>query len=401
MMHSKMCAAVMATALALSSTSVFAQTPSSPQQGAADLTTLKTQLKALQQQVNQLEQQQAQQQEQQKAATSPALNKLAKWAEKTKIGGRLYVDATHIGGTRGDGSKVKNAGTGFDLKRFYLSVGHQFNDVWSLHFTSDFRDSRDADGKHNALIYLKKGYVQGRFSGLATLRVGLEGTPWVPYSEDAWGYRWVEKSLTDRAGFGTSADLGASLLGKKGWFSYEVAVLAGGGYHHLVRPSRPDYEARIGVEPIEGLQFAVGGRYGHLGAETANGPAALHSARRLDALVAWHRDNFRLGGEWFGAWNYSPKLITSIQSDRAAGWSLWSAYDFGPVSLFARYDRVRPSRTQDPGFAENYWNVGVAYPVIKGVKVALVYKHERRHGSQKASNNLHSNEVGLWSEIRF
>src|SRR5499427_4670670 len=59
----------------------------------------------------------------------------------TTIGGLVFFDVSNISLQNEDktGKKVDTPpnGFGFDVKRFYLSVDHKFNDVWSANLTTD------------------------------------------------------------------------------------------------------------------------------------------------------------------------------------------------------------------------------------------------------------------------
>ncbi|HEX7370258.1 MAG TPA: porin [Rhodanobacteraceae bacterium] len=383
-MRIKMLAATIAAGLALSSLGAQAQTAANDSQ---ELAQLRAQLATLQTKVAKLEQKQQAETQAQTSATSHA-----NWADDTRVSGTMFVDFTNLDQTS-HGTKTDASGTGLDVKRFYLSIDHQFNDVWSANLTTDFNYVGN-DGETQ--LFVKKAYVQGAFSKLATLRVGSANMPWIPFVEDWYGYRFVENTLVDREHFGNSADWGMHLFGDNGVFNYQVSAVNGGGYRHPSRSGHMDFAARVGVQPIKGLVFAVGTYDGDLGKATQTTPA-LHNARRVDAMAAWNRDGLRLGAEWFKADNW--KNVATPATDSASGWSLWGSYDFTHVSLFSRYDRVKPSEQLDPSLEDTYWNAGVAFPVSKGVKVALAYKDERlRNGS---SVDVHSREIGAWGEVKW
>lgn len=387
-MRIKMLAATIAAGLTLASLGAQAQTT---RDDSAELAQLRAQLATLQTKVAELEQKQ-QAQAQVQAQAPAASSSLATWADDTKVSGTMFVDFTNLDQTS-NGKKTDASGTGLDVKRFYLSIDHKFNDIWSANLTTDF-NYVSSDGETQ--LFVKKAYVQGAFSKLATLRVGSANMPWIPFVEDWYGYRFVENTLIDRLKFGTSADWGLHLLGDNGLFNYQVSAINGGGYKNPSRSNHVDFAARVGVQPVKGLVFAVGGYDGDLGKDTQT-TAALHSARRYDAMAAWNRDGLRLGAEWFKADNW--KNVATPATDTASGYSLWGSYDFARASVFARYDRVEPSKELDRSLEDTYWNAGVAFPITKGVKVALAYKDERlRNGS---SVDVHSREIGAWGEIKW
>src|SRR5262245_52830734 len=100
--------------------------------------------------------------------------------ESTTVGGKMFVDVTNYD-LRNDGVDSAANGFGLDVKRFYLSVTHNFDDVWSVNITSDFNYvSNDSETQ----IYVKKGYVQAKLSDAFVARAGSADLPWVPFVED-------------------------------------------------------------------------------------------------------------------------------------------------------------------------------------------------------------------------
>jgi hypothetical protein len=383
-MRCKVLAAVVAAALG--TTLVLAPPAAAQTSDAAELAQLKTQLAALQAKVDALEQRAP------APSAPPAPLAPDAWAGNTRIGGTAFIDFTDLDQTS-HGAKTAAAGTGLDVKRFYLTVDHTFNDVWSANLTTDFNYT-SVTGETQ--VFVKKAYLQGAFSPLATLRVGSAGMAWIPLVEDWYGYRFVENTLVDRAKFGTSADWGVHLLGDAGMFNYQMSAINGGGYKNPSRSASMDFEGRVGFQPIKELMIAVGGYRGDLGKDT-HGTPARHDAHRYDAMIAWRGGGFRAGGEYFRASNWNNVLTAA--TDSATGWSAWSSYDFARASVFARYDRVNPSRRLDPSLTDTYYNFGVAFPLTPGVRVAVAYKSELLRDNSKI--NTRSRELGAWGEVKF
>ena len=387
-----------AAAAAATTPSAAPPAATAPATTAAELAQLKAQLAALQAKVAELEQRTDAQsdinigtQQNLQALQSPAKPADAD-AASTKVGGNAFIDFTHIDQTRG-GSKTAASGNGLDVKRFYLSIDHTFNDIWSANLTTDF-NYVSADGETQ--LFVKKAYLQGTFDKLATLRVGSAGMPWIGFVEDWYGYRFVEPTLVDRNKFGNSADWGLHLLGDNGVFDYQASVVNGAGYKNPTRSNAVDVEARAGFQPFKGMVVAVGGYRGDLGKDTATAPA-LRDAHRYDAMLAYNANGLRLGAEYFKATNWNN--VATPLADAANGASVWGSYDFGAAALFARYDRLKPSRDLDPGLTDTYWNLGVAFPLIQGVRVAVAYKYELLNNGSGA--DLKTRELGAWGELKF
>ncbi len=321
----------------------------------------------------------------------------------TTVGGKMYFDFTHIDQKNSDTGTTNKTGTGIDVKRFYFGATHQFNDVWSVNLTTDFKYV-SSDGVTN--LFVKKAYVQGKFSKAAVLRVGSADMPWIPFVEHAYGFRYVEYTITDRLHFANSADWGLHLGGKLagGMVSYETAVVNGGGYKNPSRSKGVDFAGRIAVMPVDGLILAGGYYSGKRGKDFQTTPA-YHTANRADLMVAWVSKRFRVGGEYFTAKNWNN--VTSMAADKANGYSIWaSAGITDGVTAFARYDSAKLSKSLDPAKKNTYYNAGVQFVVTKGFKLAAVYKHETGKYTAMLPVPVHvantkTNEIGVWGEVKF
>jgi hypothetical protein len=376
------------------------------------------------------------------------------WADATAISGRMFFNVSHIE-QRSDGATVGRS-TAFDVKRFYLGVDHRFGDVYSGSATLDIslvantfnvagtpQSATPQPGQTTTApaafprtvgetLYLKKAYLQARYDPAFTLRIGSADLPWVPFVEDVYGRRYVEQVAIDRTGFGTSADWGLHALGSfaAGHVNYAVSVVDGAGYRNPLRSRSVDVEGRLSLN-YGGLVAAVGGYAGKRGADTFNpfSPAnsaptpvqtgtavrTLHTATRFDALVAYAKDPFRLGVEYFYARNWNQ--VTKAPADASDGWSFFGSYRVDPlVGIFARYDRLRPSQDLFPAIRERYFNLGVSYQPVKIVEFALVYKRDRVERGYFAPGNASpanfafplggrvkgsADELGLYGQFRF
>ncbi|WCE04234.1 porin [Pseudoxanthomonas sp. JBR18] len=330
------------------------------------------------------------------AETQKTVDKLAKLVNDTKIGGRMFFDATSID-QKDNGSKTDATGTGFDVKRFYLTVDHKFNDIWSANLTTDFQ-YLSAIG--NTEVFVKKAYLQGKFDDAFVFRVGATDMPWIPYAEKFWGYRYVENTLTDRLSYGTSSDWGVHASGELagGMANYAVSVVNGRGYRNFSRSKGVDVEARVGFAPMDNMIIAVGGYNGKRGQETENVDPP-QTAERVNAMVAYAAPSgYRLGAEWFQAKNWA---VTNVVDDKADGWSVWGAVPLtaSGINAFARYDKANTSKDVDPSRENKYFDLGVEFPITKGFKLAAVYKDTKNEND--TTLDLHTKEFGVWGDVSF
>ncbi len=408
-MRHNLIATAVAAGLGLAALAASAPASAGPQSAtvsAADLEALKAQIANLQAQLDALQERTEAQSDINVAnaqateaaqATQDKLDKLAKLVNDTKISGRMYYNLTNIDDSS-KGVKTDKSGFAFDIKRFYLGVDHQFDEKWSMNLTTDFQYSSAISSTE---IYLKKAYVQYKLSDAFVLRAGAADLPWVPFVENSYGMRYVENTIADRLKFATSADWGVHASGKVagGAMEYAVAALNGNGYKNPSRSKGLDVEGRVSYAPTANTVVGVGAYSGTLGKEKET-VDALHTANRVDVMAAYASGNTRFGVEYFQANNWNNVLTAA--SDKASGWSAWGSVGLGAkgATLFGRYDKADPSKTLDPSLQDTYYNVGVEFPVIKGIKLATVYKHTDRSNDSK-SVDLDTDEFGVWGEFRF
>jgi hypothetical protein len=372
------------------------------------------------QQVTQAQFEALQNQVYEQQAADASLTK-SSWWSNTKISGRMYYDITNLDNSSTDalGVKTKSSqtGTNFDIKRFYLGVDHQFNDIFSANLTTDFTYD---GGASTSQIYIKKAYLQAKLSDAFTVRLGSADLPWVPFVEDLYGYRYVENVMIDRDKYGTSADWGAHILGTfgDGLFSYQVSAVNGQGYKKIPtgtanRSQGIDLEGRLSMN-YDGFVAGVGGYTGKLGKDV-EGLHTNHTANRFDAIAGYFDNGIRIGVEYFKAndWN---SVTSAVSKDNADGYSVFGSYQFDPQwGVFGRYEHVSPKTDSTIGLGQlskprdTYYNFGVSYSPTKIVDFALVYKHDRvGDGTLATSNGTIGgadkgtyNEIGLWGQLRW
>ena len=337
--------------------------------------------------------------------------KLEGWWSNTSISGRMYYDISWIEHETNGVKTTNDNGTAFDIKRFYVGIDHKFNDMFSANITTDFQYSSAISSTE---IYIKKAYLQAKFDDALVVRLGSTDTPWVPFVEDLYGYRYIENTLIDRTKFGTSADWGVHASGKlaDGVINYAVAVVNGAGYKsppgagNATHFQTVDVEGRVNLNWM-GFVVGVGGYTGKLGKDVQTA-TTFHTANRIDAVAAYTNDKVRLGVEYFTAndWNN----VTTVASNQSEGIGGFASYKFDPKwSVFGKYEYVEPTQDTAPSMNESYFNAGISFSPAKIVDFALVYKHdEAENGSISTSNGTIGgaidgsyDEVGLFGQFRW
>ena len=346
------------------------------------------------------------------------------WASGTKVSGRLYFNGSSISASNAAGANVEKDG-GFQIKRAYISIDHQFNKVFAADVTMDadniVRGKSVTDDTAKSTVqgfYIKKAYLEAKIDPALVVRLGSADMPWIPFVENIYGYRHIEKTLIDLNSYGTSADWGAHVGGQllNNLITYQVSAVNGGGYRDPQLTQHVDLEGRVALNYM-GFTAAVGGYSGKLGNETAPGTVVNNvpstgitklTARRFDALVAYKGNveglPITIGGEYLDASNYAG--VTSGTVDRAVGYSVFASVSPAPKwSVFGRYDRIKPNKDTNAAKVDHYFNVGLQWEPVKVVDLALVYKRDAGDGGV-AIGNLASpaatrDEIGIYGQVKF
>jgi hypothetical protein len=380
------------------------------------------------------------------------------WWGGTKIGATMFADFSYIHNSNAAG-KTAQSGPGFDIKRLYIIVDHKFNDIYSFNVTTDFNydnnttvptpcitpgnpvgctvlppsntpgGANTAGGIKTTQIYLKKAYLQANYADYFNVRLGGADTPWVPFVEGIYGYRFAEKVLIDRTGYGTSADWGVHFYGNflDHIVNYQVSVVDGEGYRqpalgNVNRTNAMDVEGRVNAT-YKHVTAAIGGYYGKLG-NNVYGVYTFNDAQRFDALLAYTDNHIRVGGEylWARYWKDVPQP-NPAKTNVTSGYSFFGSYNFKSllstignpdISIFGKYEWLKPAADTAPAVTQNYYNIGVDYKPINQLDLALVYKRDNVYnGSFTDANGTvgiptgahfgrgNYDEIGLFTQVKF
>ncbi len=317
----------------------------------------------------------------------------------SKFGIRVYADvSTKSNEDKATGIESNDSGVGVDVKRTYFTFTHQFDAKWAAQFQSDIGDF----GQRRYDVFVKKAYIEYKYSPMGTFRLGSADTPWVPYVEGIYGLRYIETTITDHLSFGTSAEWGFHAGGANPLWAYAFTVGNGRTYSNPTRSKTVDFEGRVSFTPIKGLNLAVGGYSGKRGQETDAVPAK-HTATRGDALVAYNTDKFKIGGEWFQAENWNN--VTTVATDKSEGFSGWAQLNINPTwAVFGRYDQADPSKDLKPNLNFTYYNAGLQWTLNKAFAASLLYKFAEVEGGTLGTSNgtigsTNANSKGEYNEI--
>jgi len=317
--------------------------------------------------------------------------------KKLKFESLFYLNTYAHKKTTGAVTSTDNIG--LNVERAYFTLKYSFDPKWSMRFTTDM--AKEALGKGQN-IYLKYAYVEGKLAGDALdLRLGQSHTPWIDYEQHLWGHRYVAKVATDFFKYDDSSDLGIGLKGKLAddKVGYWVTATTGAGYGNGAGSTKGiDFNARVGVYPIEGLTLDAQYRNGYRGTKTFNAlPAAITKSTLMQFMATYGiGKDFRVGANYI-----TNKKDTNGSAPKDNGYSVWGTAKFaGNMGAFARYDSMTNKNAAGAKTAtDSRITGGFEFSPVKGVTFALAF--ENRNTKPVAGTKTKETKAGLYSQIKL
>lgn len=249
-----------------------------------------------------------------------------------KISGYVFGDYFYkvqgdSSGSSGEYSPFRKDYQGFDLRRFILGYEHTLSESFTAAFSLEGGSKFLNAGRFSLII--KTAYVEWKniFPG-SSLVVGYFPTPAYVWgaAEKMWGYRSIERTISDYRNLTTGVDIGVGLKGnfdKKMKYGYFVMIGNGTG----TKPENNKYKnyyALLNAKPIENLNIEAFCEY----------EPAAESKNKLTTkgIIAYQAPYFTIGTEVV---NQVKKNSGSNNSD---------VNPFG-VSLFAHGSLLKDKKT--------------------------------------------------------
>jgi len=269
----------------------------------------------------------------------------------------------------------------FDVERVYLTFRGGLGPRWSYRVTTDiFQQSNAVNSAFYAgwVVRLKYAFIQYNFLNdpkahggwTALARLGMLHTVAIDDQETYWP-RWIAQTAIERAGFFSSADLGAAAqvnfpnhLGV--WYS---TVTNGSGYNNIETNRFKDYATRFSITPLantDGLfkTFSLNAWYLKGGAAaTVPGFEGTYldrdrygayvgiKDRRLTAMVEYAQQ--KNGANAFSGPD-STALAADVTGKVYDAFAIVRPFEFfnpgvrSPFGLFFRIDRTQPNKDAAP-----------------------------------------------------
>ncbi len=326
------------------------------------------------------------------AFISMALCFLSKTATAQKISGLVYMDYFHNVLRDSTGAPSSSAQTGikdlygFQLRRSLFTVDYDISPKITSRFRIDVdgtaMTSKDSSGKSalypNLGIFLKDLYVQvNDVVENHDIIMGIQPTLAFMLPESVWGYRSVEKMITDMRGIPPVRDFALTFKGRPdsaGKISYAVQYGNAATLNESDKYKR--LSASVAVKPIKNLNISV---YGERKWQSGN-----KNVVNLSFFAGYvEKEKYAVGAEYVvsSADNSYMKPDSTFTSLNKSGISVYGSYYLTPeLVALARVDMFAPNTDVDAtdyaktsnaksNLSENYIIVGLDWKVNKKFSV--------------------------------
>jgi len=262
---------------------------------------------------------------------------------------------------------VEKGTSALQFRRFYLYYDQDISEKFFARFLIEGNDGTFSGSSHT--LFVKAAYLQWRniIQG-HDLFFGRVSTPsWsMGYPESVWGYRSVEKTITDFRGLGTSTDIGIAMRGtlsQQGKVGYAVLYGTRNSLQYKDKDFRTVY-AFLNAEPVKGLLLeAYVDRW-----MTPDDPAYRTLDRTtFKGFAAYRTDSFTIGTEII---HQTRHRAGPNEQDRTPfGLTFFARAPVAEkLNAFGRVDLFNPdTKIDNTGFTETFLLFGLDYRPVPNV----------------------------------
>ncbi len=316
-----------------------------------------------------------------------------------KISGVCYASYRHVyKGIDGTIPSERLHTNAFSLKRGYITLRKNLNDIFSVRYTQDITIDKEGSDAGNVETRVKYLYLQitprfnsKTFTG-SFLKVGMVHKPWLDYEQRINTYRIEGDMPMGRNKLITSSDFGVTFGGNIGpkmdskflkevngamkgkYLSYALGIHNGGGYSTTEQNTNKVFSGLLSFRPfansIPQLQLSTSVNFGK--GNTEHNP----NYRQFIGFAAWAGRNLTLTAQYHkGKGNHRGNYVRRNnlgESLNNEGYSFFGEYKFGtsPWAIWGRHDYFSLQRESEDEITRRYM-AGIAYRVNRNIRLVL------------------------------
>ncbi|HEX6558617.1 MAG TPA: hypothetical protein VF021_04125 [Longimicrobiales bacterium] len=299
-----------------------------------------------------------------------------------KVGATIFADYTYNSSPAtldADSNRIHlNA---FNVSRAYINITGNISHLVGFRITPDITRETGAGSSLNGSLTFRLKYAFGQLNldGLSKgswVRLGIQQTPWIDFEEGIYRYRFQGTVFSEREGFLSSADAGASFHYNlpSNFGDLHAGVYNGETYSKAEANNQKAIQVRGTLRPfataaplLRGLRATVFYDGDHYLADAAR-------SRLIGALTFEHA-YLNAGFEYLTARDRTRRTSPEIEGK---GFSVWATpKTTSGLEALLRYDHFTPNTLQEDQ-TRNRFLGGIAYwfPHQGNVSSALMLDYE-------------------------
>lgn len=329
-------------------------------------------------------------------------------APSIRVGATVYADYTYTASpesTDGDGNSIHF--NQFNISRSYLNFNGNLSRLVAFRITPDIaRETGTGSSLNGSLVFrIKYAFAQINLDQWITpgswTRLGIQQTPIVDYEEGIYRYRFQGTVFTEREGYLSSSDAGASFRYNlpSNYGEVHVGVYNGENYNRAEVNNQKALQVRGTVRPfpdgdatLRGLRLTAFYNADHY---VKNG-----ERNRFVGQATYEHPYLNAGFDFLSATDQSSVANAEVDG---RGFSIW-ATPRSPLGWEAllRYDRLTPNTSVDSQ-VRSRTILGVAYwfPLQGGVSTALLLDYDAATFKNFAPAQPKQQRIGLHGLVNF
>ena len=251
-----------------------------------------------------------------------------------KIGGQAFIDYFYQI-TAPDGAD--EGLNGFTYRRFRVTTDVQISDAFSGRMRLDAEAS--SFGAKGPEPFVKDLWLQWKYGGGHSVRMGVTNPPAFEIAERVWVYRGLEKTILDLNKVVASRDFGVRANGPLGSDKVRYGLMVGNNSTVFGEDDRyKRVYGQVEFRPNEHVIAAVASNFA-----AYEGPAETQLV--FSAVAGYFTDRWRVGAEGF----YETFTFERVGDAVSLGGSFFADYYFTPEwGLVGRVDLVQRERLIEP-----------------------------------------------------
>lgn len=301
-----------------------------------------------------------------------------------RIGAVLYGDYTYTKSpetTDADGNAIHPSA--FNVTRSYINIAGNVSHIVAFRFTPDIARETGAGSSLAGSLVFRVKYAFAQFNlddwmaRGSWARLGIQQTPWVDFEEGIYRYRFQGTVFTEREGFLSSSDAGASFHYNlpSNYGDFHVGLYNGENYNRVEANDQKAVQLRGTVRPFAKSPIAaLAGLRAH---GFINADHYVKDGERQRALgsLTFEHAHLNAGFDYLKA---TDRTSAARPETNSHGYSIW-ATPKSPTGWEAllRYDHLTPDTAQDSQVRSRAI-LGVAYwfPHQGNVSAALLLDYD-------------------------